>query len=89
MIFGLNTTRDILKLPQISLAYRLVWNSEISLVVFVPDIATNHAITYTNNVNSTGCRRQNGWQPRSTGDEVAFVSVEQEKMAEDFKCFAK
>ena len=37
---------------------------EISLVVFVPNIATNHAITYTNNVNSTGYRRQNGRQPR-------------------------
>ena len=48
-------------------------------MVFVPNIATNHAITYTNNVNSTGYRRQNGRQPRSTGDEVAFVSVEQEK----------
>ena len=64
-------------------------NSEISLVVFVPNIATNHAITYTNNVNSTGYRRQNGQQPRSTGNEVAFVSVEQEKIAEDFTRFAK
>ena len=58
-------------------------------MVFVPNIATNHAITYTNNVNSTGYRRQNGRQPRSTGDEVAFVSVEQEKMAEDFTRFKK
>ena len=64
-------------------------NFEISLVVFVPNIATNHAITHTNNVNSTGYRRQNERQPRSTGDEVAFVSVEQEKMAEDFTRFAK
>ena len=58
-------------------------------MLFVPNMATNHAITYTNNVNSTGYRRQNGRQPRSTGDEVAFVSVEQEKIAEDFTRFAK
>ena len=55
----------------------------------MPNIVTNHAITYTNNVNSTGYRRQNGRQPRSTGNEVAFVSVKQEKMAEDFTRFAK
>ena len=52
MIFGLNTTHDISKLSQISLASWLVKlhinNSEISLVVFMPNIATNHAITYTN-----------------------------------------
>ena len=58
-------------------------------MVFVPNIATNHDITYTNNVNSTGYRRQNGRQPRSTGDEVAYVSVEQEKIADDFTRFAK
>ena len=39
---------------------------------------------YTNNVNSTGYRRKKGRQPKSTGNEVAFVSVEQEKMAEGF-----
>ena len=52
MIFGINTAHDISKLPQISLAYRLVklhiTNFEISLVVFMPNITTNHAITYTN-----------------------------------------
>ena len=42
MIFGINTTRDISKLSQIT--YN---NFEISLVVFMPNIATNHAITYT------------------------------------------
>ena len=55
----------------------------------MPNIVTNRAITYTNNVNSTGYRRQNVRQPRSTGDEVAFVSVKQGKMAEDFTRFAK
>ena len=39
-------------LSQISLAYRLVKlrhnNFEISLVVFMPNITTNHAITYAN-----------------------------------------
>ena len=42
MIFGLNTTCDISKLSQIT--YN---NFEISLVVFMPNIITNHAITYT------------------------------------------
>ena len=43
MIFGINTTCDISKLSQIT--YN---NFEISLVVFMPNITTNHAITYTN-----------------------------------------
>ena len=42
MIFGLNTTCDISKLSQIT--YN---NFEISLVVFMPNIITNHAITTT------------------------------------------
>ena len=45
MIFGINTTYDISKLSQISITYN---NFEISLVVFMPNIITNHAITYTN-----------------------------------------
>ena len=44
MIFGLNTTSDISKLSQISIS--LYNNFEISLVAFMPNIATNHAITY-------------------------------------------
>ena len=43
MTFGINTTRDISKLSQIS--YN---NFEISLVLSMPNITTNHAITYTN-----------------------------------------
>ena len=43
MIFDINTTRDISKLSQIS--YN---NFEISLVLSMPNITTNHAITYTN-----------------------------------------
>ena len=52
MIFGKNTTSDISKLSQIS---RAVTNNnfEISLVVFMPNITTNHAITYTNTVEGT------------------------------------
>ena len=42
MIFGINTTRDISKLSQIT--YN---NFEISLVVFMPNITANHAITNT------------------------------------------
>ena len=45
MIFGINTTCDISKLSQIT--YN---NFEISLVVFIPNITTNHAITYTNDL---------------------------------------
>ena len=37
VIFGINTTREIM--------YN---NFEISLVVFIPNITTKHAITYTN-----------------------------------------
>ena len=43
MIFGINITRDISKLSQIT--YN---NFEISLVVFMPNTTTKHAITYTN-----------------------------------------
>ena len=49
VIFGINTTRDISKLSQISLAI-MYNNFEISFVVFMPNITTNHAITYTNSV---------------------------------------
>ena len=46
-VFAGYTTRDISKLSQISLA--ITYNNfEISLVVFMPNITTNHAITYTN-----------------------------------------
>ena len=50
MIFGTNTTRDISKLSQIvSITYN---NFEISLEVFMRNITTNHAITYTTTNNS-------------------------------------
>ena len=45
MLFGKNTARDISKLSQIEITYN---NFEISLVVFMPNMTTNHAITYTN-----------------------------------------
>ena len=45
MIFGINTTCDISKLSQ--MAREITYNSlEISLVVFMPNITTNYAITY-------------------------------------------
>ena len=51
MIFGINTYRDISKLSQISL--EITYNNfEISLVVFMSNITTNHAITYTNAVTA-------------------------------------
>ena len=43
VIFGVNTTRDI------STAREITYNNfEISLVIFMPNITANHAITYTN-----------------------------------------
>ena len=50
MTSGINTTLDISKLSQISLAAcEITYNNfKISLVVFMPNITTNHAITYTN-----------------------------------------
>ena len=48
LVFGINTTHDISKLSQISLAEIKYNNFEISLVVFMPNITRNHAITYTN-----------------------------------------
>ena len=55
VIFGINITRDISKLSQISLlnvtAREIMCNNfEISLVVFMPNITTNHAITSTNTI---------------------------------------
>ena len=43
MIFRINTAYDILKLSQI-ITYNIF---QKSLVVFTPNITTNHAITYT------------------------------------------
>ena len=49
MIFGINTTSDISKLSQISLAQRLV---KLRITIFTrgiyANITTNHAIAYTN-----------------------------------------
>ena len=45
MIFGINSTRDICLLAARETTYN---NFEISLVVFMPNIATNHTISYTN-----------------------------------------
>ena len=52
LITHTNTTRDISKLSQIFTrltAREITYNNfELSLVVFMPNITTNHAITYTN-----------------------------------------
>ena len=53
MIFGINITRDISKLSQISRAVITYNNFKISLVVFMPNITINHAITYTNYIKLT------------------------------------
>ena len=50
MIFGINTTRDISKLTAREITYN---NFEISLMVFMPNITTNHAITNTNLFHDT------------------------------------
>ena len=48
MIFGMNTTHDISKLSPKFHSPNTYNNFEISLVVFIPNITTNHAFTYTN-----------------------------------------
>ena len=53
MIFGVNTTRDISKLSsnftRLKARELIMYNNfQISLVVFMPNITTNGAITYTN-----------------------------------------
>ena len=53
MIFGVNTTRDISKLSsnftRLKARELIVYNNfQISLVVFIPNITTNRAITYKN-----------------------------------------
>ena len=50
MIFGIITTSDISNLTAREITYN---NFEISLVVFMPNITTNHAITYTNTQEDT------------------------------------
>ena len=46
MIFGIKTTRDF---QNCLTAREITYNNfEISLVVFMPNITTNHAIAYTN-----------------------------------------
>ena len=55
MIFGINTTRDISLVSKLThlMAREISYNNfEISLVVFMPNITTNHAITYTYNYMS-------------------------------------
>ena len=52
MISGINTTRDISKIIVSNftrlMAREITYNNcKISLVVFIPNITTNHAITYT------------------------------------------
>ena len=49
MTFGINTTREIVSNFTRLTAREITYNNfEISLVVFIPNITTNHAITYTN-----------------------------------------
>ena len=56
VILGINTARDIFKIASNFtrlMASEIKYNNfEISLVVFMPNIATNHAITYTNDHQS-------------------------------------
>ena len=72
MIFGINTTCDISKLSQIS--YN---NFEISLEVFMPNITTTHAITYTNkNLEKLPIFDQNdGLTPLKKSQFLAFFKL--------------
>ena len=60
MIFGINTTTDISKLSQIFTrltAREITYNNfEISVVVFMLNMTTNHAITYTKKCKSKDIR---------------------------------
>ena len=59
MIFGINTTRDVSKIVSnfTHLTAREITydNFEKYLEVFMPNITTNHAITYTNYTPSNTC----------------------------------
>ena len=70
MIFGINTTCDISKLSQI-----MHNNFEISLMVFMPNITTNHAITYTNISMHKGCWKQISIYSYKR-DEITVLSIE-------------
>ena len=48
MIFGINTTCDISKLSQITRLMAREIRCNNFEMVFMPNITTNHAITYTN-----------------------------------------
>ena len=53
MIFGINTTHDnyfkvVSNFTRLTAREIMYNNFEISLVVFIPNITTNRAITYTN-----------------------------------------
>ena len=66
------TTRDISKLSQI-----MHNNFEISLMVFMPNITTNHAITYT---NVRGTQREYSSKPHKHSiDERTLVFKRQIK----------
>ena len=69
MIFGINTTCDISKLSQI---YN---NFEISLVVFMPNITTNHAITYTNSLDAFQNNYIKGKQGRTAKRKCDFIAA--------------
>ena len=65
MIFGINTTCDISKLSQNFTrleAPEITYNNlEIFLVVFMPNITTNPAITYTNDRNNNNNDNNRFW----------------------------
>ena len=69
-IFGINTTGDISKLSQIT--YN---NFEISLVVFMPNITTNHAITYTNHTHDFKIGRAILKPPNSVCTNVYLTKI--------------
>ena len=55
------------------MAHEIMYNNfEISLVVFMPNITTNHAITYTN-YHPTICSKLNQLSFNSLGTLVLFM----------------
>ena len=78
-IFGINTTGDISKIVSNFTrlrAHEITYNNfEISLVVFMPNITTNHAITYTNHTHDFKIGRAILKPPNSVCTNVYLTKI--------------
>ena len=76
MIFGINTTRDISKLSQIT--YN---NFEISLVAFMPNITTDNAITYTNSAGKANTTNISAGKANTTNNSAGKATLTMQRRA--------